>query len=204
MNTTLLSFSLISIVICAAPGPSMFFVLSNGLSKDRAKGMTAVISLTLANIIWVTLSATGLAALIHNSVIAFNILRIVGAFYLICLGLQIWRSGAYPGTAQRPFADLAAVFIKGLATSLSNPKALIFYISFLPQFINEQTPFVPQVMTLGAVYILIVFCVMSFYAFLGHYVVSLLKKDIFIKWFGKAIATVFISAGLSLLRLKRA
>ena len=123
MNTTLLSFTLISIVVCASPGPSMLFVLSTGLSSDKRNGLVAVLSLTLANIIWVALSATGIAALIHNSIIAFEVLRISGAIYLIYLGVQLWKNGLnFKSNAPR-LVNILSTFFRGLATSLSNPKA---------------------------------------------------------------------------------
>ncbi len=204
MNTSLLSFTLISIVICASPGPSVFFVLSSGLSGDKKNGLTAVFSLVFANIIWVTLSATGIAALIHNSVVAFEVLRFAGALYLVYLGIQLWRNGLKSNSNRSEVATNLAVFFRGLATSLSNPKALIFYISFLPQFINNNSPFTKQILTLGSINILVVLFVMLFYAFLGNYVISLLKNKLVMKLFGRTIAVAFVSAGLSLLKLKRA
>ena len=173
-------------------------------SSDKRNGLVAVLSLTLANIIWVALSATGIAALIHNSIIAFEVLRISGAIYLIYLGVQLWKNGLnFKSNAPR-LVNILSTFFRGLATSLSNPKALIFYISFLPQFINKNEAFYPQILTLGSVYILVVFLIMSFYAFLGNSVISLLKNEMTLKLFGRTISLAFILTGLSLFKLRRA
>ncbi|MCP3945113.1 MAG: LysE family translocator [Desulfobacteraceae bacterium] len=204
MNTaTLLSFLLLSIVVCASPGPTMFFILSQGLSGNKKIALVSVLSVTVANIIWVSLSATGLAALIHSSVLAFEILRIIGTCYLIYLGVQIWKKGVGTDTAENQTTGMLQVFYKGLATSLSNPKALIFYLSFLPQFIQNDAPFFNQIMILGTLYVSIVFLVISFYAILGNFVISVLKQDLFKRMFGKVIGTIFILSGVALLKLKR-
>ncbi len=117
MNTaTLFSFLLLSIVVCASPGPSMFFVLSQGLSGNKKNAWVSILSITIANMIWVGLSASGLAALIHSSVIAFEILRIIGTCYLIYLGIQIWKKGDGTYTSDNQTTGMLQVFCKGRAT----------------------------------------------------------------------------------------
>ncbi len=204
MSSTLFGFILISTLICASPGPSMLFVIAHGLSTNRKLACTAVFSITIANIIWVLLSLTGLAALMYSSLIAFEIIRCTGAFYLIYLGIQFWRKGLTVESNKGKYSSLFSVFFKGLGTSLSNPKALIFYISFLPQFVNTSEPFINQMILLGITNILVVFSVMSFYAIMAHGVIKLFGHNLFSNLFGKAIGGVLILSGVSLLKLKRA
>ncbi len=200
MDTSLVGFIILSTVICAAPGPTMFFVISLGLTKNRLHAITAVLSITAANLIWVVLSATGLAALIHSSVTAFETLKIAGALYLIYLGILTWRSGLSSNSNSGPETSMTTIFIRGLVTSLSNPKALIFYISFLPQFVDGESPFLHQAYILGGSYIMVVFVVMSLYALLANHMASIFKKGLFKQVATKALGCAFIISGLSLLK----
>lgn len=203
MDSALISFFIFSIIVCLSPGPSMFFVLSQGLSGNKWSGFAAVLGLTIANMIWIILSATGITALIHSSFIAFKIIKVFGAAYLVYLGVHTWRNGLNNNFEQSRFENFFNVLFKGIVTSLSNPKALIFYLSFFPQFIKDGEPVLSQIRILGISYLIIVFIIMSFYAFLGNYAVYILRKEKIKRIFGKIIGSVFIITGLSLLKIKK-
>lgn len=201
MSTTLIGFTLISIAVCASPGPSMFYVLSSGLTGNKRIAMASVLGITLANVVWVALSASGLAALIYQSHIAFNILRISGAVYLVYTGVRIWKNGVGNNSIKMRVAGLLNTFFKAMATSLSNPKALIFYLSFFPQFIIPNEPFFPQVVVLGTISVSVVFVVMSTYALLGKNISVIIRKEKIMRLAGKIISAVFVLTGLSLFKV---
>ena len=157
--------------------------------------------LRIANVVWVALSASGLGALIYQSHIAFNILRISGAVYLVYTGVRIWKNGVGNNSIKMRVAGLLNTFFKAMATSLSNPKALIFYLSFFPQFIIPNEPFFPQVVVLGTISVSVVFVVMSTYALLGKNISVIIRKEKIMRLAGKIISAVFVLTGLSLFKV---
>src|SRR2546430_1675548 len=100
---------------------------------------------------WIAAAATGAAAFLSASVPALTFLRLAGAAYLIFLGIQGWRDAGVSETPQP--AGLGRVFAQGFVTQILNPKVAVFFVAFLPQFLNPVHPIAPQVAVLGAVYI---------------------------------------------------
>jgi threonine/homoserine/homoserine lactone efflux protein len=112
-------------------------------------------------IIWIAAAATGVAALLAASESALDVLRYAGAAYLIYLGVQRWREVDQPKTPAR--ASLPAMFVQGLVTQLVNPKVAVFFVAFLPQFLDPSRPVASQVAALGLVYIAIAVAVDTCY-----------------------------------------
>lgn len=121
------------------PGPDMILVLQTAASRGRASALAAAAGLAVARGVHVALSAVGLAALVATSDVAFDVVRFIGAGYLVWLGVQILRAPSLAPEeleAVRAAPALAAGFRRGLLTNLLNPKALIFCSVLLPQFID--------------------------------------------------------------------
>ena len=112
-------------------------------------------------VIWITAAATGVAALLAASITALTALRFAGAAYLIYLGIQRWRQ-IEPFRTPAP-APVGRIFAQGIVTQLLNPKVAVFFVAFLPQFLNVDQPIAPQVAVLGAVYIAIAITVDATY-----------------------------------------
>jgi threonine/homoserine/homoserine lactone efflux protein len=112
-------------------------------------------------VVWIAAAATGVAALLSASMATLDALRFAGAAYLIYLGIQRWRQA---GTLTAPLpAPLGRIFLQGLVTQLLNPKVAVFFVAFLPQFLNTKQAIAPQVMVLGIVYIAIAIAVDATY-----------------------------------------
>jgi threonine/homoserine/homoserine lactone efflux protein len=151
--TTVLLFALATALLTASPGPGVFYVTARTVSQGRRAGFASMFGIEAGEIVWLIAAATGLAALLSTSAQALEFLRFAGAAYLIYLGVQRWREVARAETPAP--ARLGWIFGQGLVTQLVNPKVAVFFIAFLPQFLNPAAPIAPQVAVLGAVYIAI-------------------------------------------------
>lgn len=158
MLVALAAFSVAAILIVLLPGPDTLVVVRNVTRGGVRRGVATVIGVNVGLLVWVAVAALGLAAVLRASHVAYDILRVVGAGYLIWLGLQSWRgrsrTGAEPD-ADRPARRglLGSGFGAGLATNLLNPKVGVFFVTFLPGFVPPGYPVAPMVVLFGAVFI---------------------------------------------------
>jgi threonine/homoserine/homoserine lactone efflux protein len=161
--TTVALFALATLVLTATPGPGVFYVLARALAQGRRAGFASMFGIEFGEMIWMAATATGLAALLAASAAALTFLRFGGAAYLIYLSVQRWRH-AEPVLAPRP-ASSRRIFAQGVVTQLLNPKVAVFFIAFLPQFLNPREPILSQVAVLGAAYIGVALLVDTTYVF---------------------------------------
>jgi threonine/homoserine/homoserine lactone efflux protein len=159
--TTVLLFALATALLTASPGPGVLYVTARTVSQGRRAGFASMFGIEAGEIVWLIAAATGLAALLSTSAHALEFLRFAGAAYLVYLGVQRWREVERVKTPQP--ARLGWIFGQGLATQLVNPKVAVFFIAFLPQFLNPAAPIAPQVAVLGAVYIAIALAIDTSY-----------------------------------------
>ena len=132
-----LSFLLVAILITASPGPDNLMVLGMGMSKGRKQGIAFGLGCALGCLSHTLLAAIGVSAVVAASPIAFTLLKWVGGLYLIWLGIQALRSrgGAEMDAASGRPQTLRSLFAKGLVANAINPKVVLFFLSFLPQFV---------------------------------------------------------------------
>ena len=160
-TTTLLFFALATLLLTASPGPGVLYVTSRSLAQGRRVGFVSMIAIESGELVWLVAAATGVAALLSASVSALTFLRFAGAAYLIYLGVQRWRHAADAAAPQR--AELGRVFAQGFLTQIINPKVAVFFVAFLPQFLDVSRPIAPQVAVLGAVYVAVAILVDTSY-----------------------------------------
>jgi threonine/homoserine/homoserine lactone efflux protein len=154
-QSTLLAFALVSAGVMLIPGPSNFFLLAHGIGHGRRSALAAMAGIETASAIRVLLTAAGLSAVLASSAAAFGLIRWGGVAYLAYLGVRAFRarrSDRPPGAPQRP-VPLARSVGNGLLVGLGNPKMVIFYLAFFPQFVHpaQGSPAV-QMLILGAVF----------------------------------------------------
>ncbi|MEM1308370.1 MAG: LysE family translocator [Cyanobacteria bacterium P01_H01_bin.153] len=140
-------------IITVTPGPDTFYVLGRSLEQGRLAGMVSAVGIFVGNLGHTTAAAVGLSAVLMTSAIAFNIVKYVGAAYLIYLGLQAILSRDRPhALPTAPQASLLKVFGQAILTNLLNPKAALFFLAFIPQFINPAAgPMALQTLLLGGI-----------------------------------------------------
>ncbi|MFD1938039.1 MULTISPECIES: LysE family translocator [Nonomuraea] len=159
----LVVFTLTTIVAMITPGPDMLFVLGCGMRGGPRAGLLATAGVATSEAVHVAVAAAGLAALFAAVPVAFTVVRIVGAAYLIYLGVQAIRQSR-KNQDESPLIGVGMsgrrAFLNGLVTNLLNPKMVTFTIAFLPQFINPQLGQVwLQFAILGAIMIALEFLV---------------------------------------------
>jgi threonine/homoserine/homoserine lactone efflux protein len=159
--TTMLLFGLATFLLTISPGPGVLYVVARSLSQGRRAGFASMVGIESGEVVWLAAAASGVAALLAASVSALTFLRFAGAAYLIFLGIQRWREADAP-IRQEP-ARVGRVFAQGFVTQLLNPKVAVFFVAFLPQFLNPAQPIAPQVAVLGAIYVSIAIAVDASY-----------------------------------------
>jgi homoserine/homoserine lactone efflux protein len=171
---TWLLFLVMETALSLSPGPAVFYVVSQGARGALRRSWPAAAGIISANAIYFTLSATSLGAIIAASARFFTIAKWVGAAYLIYLGIKALRSAgsshavALGDVAPADQGDRRRVYLGALTLQLANPKALLFFLALLPQFIDLQQPVVAQMLILAATSMLPEFCILLGYGWLAH------------------------------------
>jgi threonine/homoserine/homoserine lactone efflux protein len=159
--TTLLLFALATLILTASPGPGVLYVAARSFAQGRRGGFASMFGIESGEVVWIVAAATGVSALLAASAAALTVLRLAGAAYLIVLGIQRWRRIGTFVVPER--APIGRIFAQGFVTQLLNPKVAVFFVAFLPQFLNTSLPIAPQVLVLGTVYLAIALVVDASY-----------------------------------------
>lgn len=156
--SVILTFAVAAFVLAITPGPDMALFLSRAINHGRAHGIAALMGANTGLVVHTTLAALGVSILIVAAPTAFLVLKIAGAFYLIWLAFQAVRSGggiALAGAAKRQ-PTLQESYLTGLGINLLNPKIVLFFVTFLPQFVDRHDAAAPgKLFFLGAEFILV-------------------------------------------------
>jgi threonine/homoserine/homoserine lactone efflux protein len=133
---SLMLFLAAGLALNLTPGPDMLYVAARGASEGRAAGVVSALGIGVGTLVHVTLVAAGLAALLAAVPVAYLALRLGGAAYLIYLGVRALRGGPQTSVAELAPASLGAIFRQGVITNVLNPKVALFFLAFLPQFVD--------------------------------------------------------------------
>ena len=144
------TFLLACIVVVIVPGPTVTLIVANSLRHGRRAGMLDVAGTQLGLVLTVGIVLLGLASLIAAMGAWFIWLRLVGAAYLIWLGCKLLMASGEIAAGTAPRTPRAGFFVQGLAVALSNPKTLLFFGAFFPQFMDPNRDFTLQVLIMGA------------------------------------------------------
>ena len=152
---TLLTFFIASLVLALAPGPDNLFVLTQSALRGRSAGLAVTLGLCTGLLVHTTAVALGLAALFAASSLAFTLLKLCGAGYLLWLARQAWRASST--SIRRAAEDRLSgwqLYRRGILMNITNPKVSIFFLAFLPQFADPtRGPLTQQLLLLGAIFI---------------------------------------------------
>ncbi|WP_141576441.1 LysE family translocator [Actinomadura sp. WMMA1423] len=144
MITAALAFAVAALIVNVVPGLDTFLVLRTSVARGRSHGLAAALGIMAGCAVWGLATAVGLTALLTASHVAYNVVRVCGAAYLVWLGATALRSARRMGEVEHPEPVLAAgrraAFRAGVGTNLLNPKAGVFYMSLVPQFMPHGAP----------------------------------------------------------------
>jgi threonine/homoserine/homoserine lactone efflux protein len=150
-----LTFAGAASLIVLLPGPDTMVMLRSLVAGGRRLAITTGLGVLTGLVIWVVAAVAGLAALVRASRDGYDALRVVGACYLMWLGLQAWRSRAVEDAPAASGRVRGTGFLAGLLTDLLNPKVGVFFVSFLPGFVPSGVPVAPATLVFGVIYILL-------------------------------------------------
>jgi threonine/homoserine/homoserine lactone efflux protein len=133
-------FIIASIALIVTPGPDIIYVLTRGIADGKSSGMMSAIGVTAGILIHTMAAALGLAVLLKTSMYAFWTLKVFGGISLLYLGYQIIKNKkAFEITGLQKNFDMKKCFIQGFLSNVLNPKVALFFVAFLPQFVNEDS-----------------------------------------------------------------
>lgn len=204
LSTYLLYAAAVALLV-ATPGPTMLMCMTNALNHGPRHAMTSVAGSVSAVLLVMVLSAMGLGALLATSEAAFTTAKLVGAAYLIWLGIRTFRSeasalgasGDVPATPQRSF------YLQGLLVGASNPKAVLFFAAFFPQFLNPAAPMAPQFAVLALTFMAFEFAVLTACALSVSRLAPLLRESGPVHWVNRICGGLFALMGGLLLLTRR-
>lgn len=209
---TLLAFFGVSLLLALSPGPDNLFVLLQSARHGARAGMAVVVGLCMGLVVHTAAVALGLAAVFASSPMAFTVLKYCGAAYLAWLAWQAWRAPVSQADSAMPQAGAALdaralrrMVARGVVMNLTNPKVLIFFLAFLPQFADPaRGSLAPQIMALGCVFMLAAFLVFGAMAcFSGAFGRLLQRSASGQRWLNRLTALVFVGLALRLASLQR-
>ena len=194
--TTVVLFALATGLLTISPGPGVLYVVARSVAQGRHAGFASMFGIEFGEVIWILAAATGVAAVLATSITTLTALRLAGAAYLIYLGIQRWRQTEAVLTPRD--APLGRIFAQGFVTQLLNPKVAVFFVAFLPQFLNTGQPIAPQIAVLGVVYIAIAIAVDATYVLAAAAVSRRFLENLAAQRnTGRAAAATYIALGLA-------
>jgi len=204
--STWLLFLSIALVAIISPGPAVLLSVTNSLTH----GFRISIFSSLGNIMGIfvvsSTAALGLGAILQTSILLFTILKILGAIYLIYLGISQWRSrhNIFEKSIEtsKHNQGIGKSFFQGFLVAISNPKAILFFTALFPQFIDLSKHIFVQFIILTTTFMFFSFTILVIYAISAHSAKGWFAKSNRAIWLNRISGTVFITFGLGILRLR--
>lgn len=194
---TLSVFFAASLLLGLTPGPDNLFVLAQAAQRGKVAGIVVTLGFTTGILCHTLAVALGAAALFSTSALAFNVLKYVGAAYLVYLAYQSWRASAHSGQPARVSdVSLKRLYGRGIVMNITNPKVSIFFLAFLPQFTDPASgPLLLQFLLLGLLFVLSTFLIFGGISFLAGWIGAFLRSS------GRAERILNRAAGIIFLSL---
>lgn len=201
-----LEFLITTLVIVASPGTGVLYTLAAGLTRGARASLLAAFACTLGIIPHIAAAVTGLAALLHASALAFEIIKYLGVAYLLYMAWQTLREkGALSVDTDSAPQSIRQVLVSGVLVNILNPKLSIFFFAFLPQFVpaNSATA-LPQMLELSAVFMAVTFVVFAIYGVFAAAVRShVVSRPHILTWMRRTFAAAFVALGVRLALTER-
>lgn len=190
-----------------SPGPAVFLAINNGAVAD----MKAVIASSAGNVLGLfvlsSVSILGLGAILISSALLFLVVKIIGAAYLVYLGLkQILKARKLNLVVEQNSnvnaLSLKKYFLESFIVAVTNPKPILFFIALFPQFLNINSAIAPQFFVLTGIFMFISFLSLYSYGYIAKSAKRLLNSESIMQWFHRITGGLFIFMGIGLLKLK--
>ena len=202
IDTSLLAFAVVSLLLSVTPGPDMAVVTKNALAHGRRGVFLTTSGIALALVIWVGATAVGLSALLATSSEVLFVLKIVGAGYLGYLGVRTLiesrRRPADPLASAPPAARGPAVFRQGFLSAISNPKLGVWFVTFLPQWVLPGQDALPRLLELGITFALIGWIWMNVYGLFVTRLRDVITAPRVKQWMDRITGVVLLGFGVRL------
>lgn len=207
---TWLLFFVTAFAVSFMPGPVMMLAMTNGVSVGVRRTLFGILGTSLGNLLLMLLSSLGLDALLYSSALLFDMVKWLGAAYLIFLGIQLWIESvptaafdsAGAGPEPKPKSN-GALFLQSLFVSVSNPKGLLFFGALFPQFIERTHSQTMQFAVLSTTFLLIDCVWQLVYSMSGRRMAAWLKTPRRLRLLNRASGAALIGAGMFLSAIKK-
>lgn len=204
----LLLFATTALVLIATPGPTVLLALSNGMNHGLRPALSGIAGAIASDLALITAVFLGLGAMLAVSETAFQVVKWFGVAYLFYLGVSTFLHSANapslaPEAEAKRTASRRALFMKSFLVAVGNPKGLLFFSAFLPQFVDPASPQLPQFVVLGLVFACLDCVVMLCYAVAGERAQGLLHNVAALRWFNRACGGLLITMAGSLAFYRR-
>ena len=207
---TWITFVIAASIIAVSPGSGAVLSMSHGLSYGVRKASATILGLQLGLLVVLGIAGAGVGSLLLASEVAFNIVKTVGALYLIYLGLSQWRArvavtGNLTGDlhADAVVPSMGRRVLTGFLTNVTNPKGIMFMVAVLPQFISPAAPLLPQLLILAVTMCTIDQIVMHSYAFLASSMQRFFRDARAVKKQNRFFGGLLMAVGAALFFVKR-
>ena len=192
-----LAYTFVTATFLLIPGPTILLVISYSLIRGRQAVFALLLGVGLGDIVAMILSFIGVGLLLQTVTIAFQFLKWIGAAYLIWLGIRMWRS-ASESTELAAITDNKvwhAIMANAFVITALNPKSIVFFLAFLPQFINSEKPFITQSLILGSTFLILAIISVLFYSMLATFAGQQMQLSLIHRWTNRIGGSLLIGAG---------
>ncbi|MEW9502439.1 LysE family translocator [Jeotgalibacillus marinus] len=198
-----LMFVVLSIFLVILPGPDTVLVIQGASSRGKKEGLRTVFGITTGVLVHTSAAVLGLSIIIVNSSFLFETLKFVGAVYLVYIGVSTLiasrkRKNKHYQAQKKPFKLVQSGFKKGLVTNVVNPKVAVFFLTFLPQFINVEKGSFLQFLGLGLTYCLLTFIWFCFVLYLIKFIKNWMNRPSTQSVIERVSGSVLVIFGLKL------
>lgn len=202
----LLAFAIASVVLLVIPGPAVTYVVNRSVADGRAVALASVAGLELGNFVHVVAATVGLSAVLATSATAFTVVKWLGAAYLIVVGIRTLMTKPDALTSAVTPTSRRRAFTQGIVVNTLNPKVALFFLSFLPQFIEpDRGPAWSQSLILGSMFTMLGFITDGTWAFVASAVRGMLLRGRAMPFIRRYVSgSIFVALGLVAARARRA
>jgi threonine/homoserine/homoserine lactone efflux protein len=199
-------FLITTLIVVVSPGTGALYTIAAGLSRGSRASLWAALGCTLGIVPHMLAAITGLAAILHTSALAFEIIKYLGVAYLLFMAWSTWReTGALRVDERQEGRSAGKVIIESIIINLLNPKLSIFFFAFLPQFVPASAPnALARMLELSGVFMLMTFVVFALYGlFASAMRTHVISRPAILTWMRRSLAAAFVALGARLALTER-